>query len=162
MSFYVVIRGPLGVGKSTISERLAREIGAEYISIDRILDAQGLWEAGHLSEFLRANEFAAERAESFLEQGRSVIFDGNFYWKSQIEDLLGRLDYPHYVFTLKAPLRECIRRDSRRATPHGRKAAEEVYAKSTRFDYGIGVDARAPVETVVLEIVARLSPTRPG
>ncbi len=119
MSYYVVIRGPLGVGKSTVANRLAKEIGADRILIDRILD-------------------------------------GNFYWKSQIEDLIGQLDYRHYVFTLKAPLSVCVDRDSRRATPHGSQAAREVYAKSTKFDYGIGLDATRPIETVVREIVSHL------
>jgi len=157
MVFYVVIRGPWGVGKSTVSERLAKEIRAEYISIDRILDELDLWEAGHLSEFLRANAFAVERAQGFLDQGTPVIFDGNFYWKSQIEDLIGQLDYRHYVFTLKAPLSICIDRDSRRATPHGSEGATEVYAKSTKFDYGIGLDATHPIESVVREITSHLS-----
>ncbi|MCI4339453.1 MAG: ATP-binding protein [Thermoplasmata archaeon] len=37
MGFYVVIRGPLEIGKSTLSERLAAEIRGEHVSIDRIL-----------------------------------------------------------------------------------------------------------------------------
>ncbi len=157
MSFYVVLRGPLGVGKSTVAERLAKKIGAERILIDRILDDHGLWYAGRLSEFLKANEFAVKGARKFLKKGTPVVLDGNLYWKSQIEDLIHQLDYRHYVFTLKAPLSVCIDRDGRRPTPHGSQAAREVYAKSTKFDYGIGVDATRPIETVVREILSRLS-----
>ena len=54
LSYHVVIRGLLGVGRTAVATRLAREIGAGYISIERILDNLGLWEAGRLSEFLRA------------------------------------------------------------------------------------------------------------
>jgi len=157
MSYYVVIRGLLGVGKSTISERLDKEIGAEYISIDRILDDHGLWASGEVSEFLGANAFAVERARPLLDKGTPVVFDGNFYWKSQIEDLLLRLDYHHYVFTLKAPLSVCVERDSRRDPPHGREAATEVYAKATEFDWGIGLDATRPIESVVREITSHIS-----
>jgi predicted kinase len=157
MSFYVVVRGPLGVGKSTVCRRLAKEIRAEHISIDRILEQHELWDAGRVSEFLRANEFAAKKAESFLARGVAVIFDGNFYWRSVIDDLVRRLNYRHYVFTLRAPLQLCIEPDRRRDKSHGSKAARAVYAKSTRFIYGIGLDAIPPVDVVVDEIISHLS-----
>ncbi len=162
MVFYVVIRGPLGIGKSTVSERLAKVIGAEYVSVDRILDEPGVeeWddEVGHYSErcFLRTSELAADRARTFLERGTPVIFDGNFYWRSQIEDLVVRLGSPHHVFTLKAPLDLCVERDSQRDPSHGREATESVYAKSTEFDWGVGIDATQPVESVVREIASYL------
>jgi len=160
MAFYIVIRGPLGVGKSTVASRLAKEVGAKHMSIDSILYECDLeeWEGGYLSEksFLGANEFAVKRARGFLDTGTPVIFDGNFYWKSQIEDLLGQLDYPHYVFTLKAPLSVCIERDSQRNNPYGSESARDVYAKSIEFDYGIDLDATRPIETVVGEILSRI------
>jgi broad-specificity NMP kinase len=79
MVFCIIIRGPLGVGKSTVAEKLAKEIGAELISIDRILDDYGLWEEGLVSVFLEAIEIAAE---VFWKKGTPVIFDENFYWKA--------------------------------------------------------------------------------
>ncbi|MGP8159402.1 MAG: AAA family ATPase [Thermoplasmata archaeon] len=161
MVFYVLIRGPLGVGKSTVAKRLAGKVEAEYISIDRILDERGLetWYRGYVSQrsFLRANAYAVRRARPFLQNGRPVIFDGNFYYKSQIEDLIGQLDCRHYVFTLKAPLSLCIKRDGRRVPPYGREAARAVYAISTGFECGIGIDATRSVERVVDDIVTRLS-----
>jgi predicted kinase len=162
MSFFVVVRGPLGIGKSTVSKSLATKINAEYISIDQLLDDHGLWVSGRLSEFLRANDFAVERAHNFLERGVPVIFDGNFYWKTQLEDLLHRLEYRHFVFTLEAPLEVCAARDGGRASPHGATAARQVYAKSTRFEYGIGVDATRRVDLVVRELARYLSPNVSG
>ncbi|MGD0249564.1 MAG: AAA family ATPase [Thermoplasmata archaeon] len=156
MVYFVIIRGPLGVGKTTVSERLAKEIGAEYLSIDRILDDHGLWEEGLLSEFLQANAIAVERGERSLARGVPVVFDGNFYWKSQIEDLIGRLPYRHFEFTLRAPLELCIERDGYRGVPHGPEAAREVYAKSTAFDWGVEIDATRPLETIVGEIRSQL------
>ncbi len=156
MVFYIVLRGPLGVGKTTVSELLAKAIGAEPISVDRILDDHGFWEVGHPSEFLRANEVAAARAEEFLRIGTPVIIDGNFYWKPVLEDLLGRLDYPHFVFTLSAPLQVCVERDGGRPNPHGPEAAREVFAKTTAFDFGTALDADRPLGEVVRDIQSRL------
>ena len=42
MSFYIIVRGPLGCGKSTIAEKIAKIIKAEYVPIDRVLDENNL------------------------------------------------------------------------------------------------------------------------
>jgi len=156
MSYYVLIRGPLGVGKTTVANRVARKTGAEYISIDQILDDEGLWDSGRLSEFLGANDVAIPQAREFLEHGTPVIFDGNFYWKTQIADLTHRLNFPHRIFTLDAPLSVCAARDSHREPSHGAEAAEQVFAKTTKFDVGTRIDATRPLERIVSDIVRRL------
>ena len=123
MAYYVIIRGPLGCGKSTIAEALAKRLKAKHFAIDRILDENNIeeWENGYVSQksFIKANEIAAQRAKKDLEREVPIIFDGNFYFKSQIEDLIKRLDFPYYIFTLKAPLKICIDRDSKRRKTHG-------------------------------------------
>jgi predicted kinase len=95
-----------------------------------------------------------------LETGTPVVLDGNFYWKSQIKDLEKRLHHRHFVFTLRAPLSVCIERDAGREAPHGSPAAREVYAKSTKFDYGVEVDATQPLDRIVREIVSTISSGR--
>ena len=143
--YYLIIRGPLGCGKSTVSKELAKELNAEYIAVDRILDEHNLtkdWEDGYISQksFLKVNEIVSERAKKLLNKNKPVIFDGNFYWKSQLEDLISRLNYPHYVFTLKAPVETCINGDEERGKTHGEDAARVVYKKSTSFEYGIPIE----------------------
>jgi len=143
MSYYIIIRGPLGCGKSTVAENLAQKLNAEYIAIDRILDEHGLTEdkeEGYISQksFKKANEIVVPKVMEALKSGKIVIFDGNFYWKSQIEDLIERLDFPNFVFTLKASMEICIKRDMERNKTHGKDAAMVVYEKSTSFDYGNG------------------------
>ena len=167
----MVIRGPLGVGKSTVSEQLARRIGAEHVAIDRILEEHGLeeWDEDRISlrSFLRANEIAAKRARGFVENATPVVLDGNFYWREAIEDLLDRLRFPHYVFTLEAPLGVCIARDAERpptragAEPRagdrlGEAAATQVYRLTSQVRYGVAVDATGPLENAVSEILRRL------
>ncbi len=161
MIYYIIIRGPLGSGKTTIAKQLAKSIDAQYIAIDRVLDKHGLTqehEDGYISQnsFLKANEIVLPKARKLLEKGKTVIFDGNFYWKSQIEDLIQKLDFPHYVFTLKAPLQICIGRDSKRKKPHGMDAAAAVYEKSTSFDYGTSIDVTKPLSVIIDEMISCL------
>lgn len=86
-----------------------------------------------------------------------AIFDGNFYWKSQIDDLIQRLDYPHYVFTLKAPVEVCIERDKERGETHGADAARVVHKKVSSFDYGVIIDTKdQTVKETVLAILSHL------
>ena len=158
MGYYIIIRGPLGSGKSTISKRLSVSLKAKCISIDRILEEHNLekWEKGYISQdsFLKVNEIAAAKAIRLLEKGVVVIFDGNFYYKSQIKDLVKRLGkHKPFVFTLKIPLKVCIERDSKRKKPLGAEAATDVYRKSTEFDYGIGIDATKPKDKMLERIL---------
>ena len=161
MTFYVIIRGPLGCGKSTIARTLSKELNSEYLEVDRVLDENDLTkeqEEGYISQksFLKANEIIALKAKSILEKEHSVIFEGNFYWKSQVDNLIERLDFPHYVFTLKAPLEVCIERDSKREKTHGKDAAEAVYKKSTKFNYGTIIDINKPFSECIKEIISYL------
>ena len=166
MSYYVIIRGPLGCGKSTVAEKLANQLGAKYYSMDGILDEHGLTrdkEEGYISQqsFITANEIAAPEANNLLKYGMPVVFDGNFYWASQIEDLMERLNYPHQVFTLKASLDTCIKRDGARKKKYGIDAVRAVYKKSIEFDYGIGIDTEnKTAEETVKRILTHLPPRK--
>jgi adenylate kinase family enzyme len=178
MSYYVVIRGPLGVGKSTVSERLAEEIGAEHILIDRILEEHGLeeWDEDRISlkSFLRANALAIERARRLLEKGTPVVFDGNFYWRPALDDLLQKLNYRHYVLTLEAPLSVCVQRDRLRpmtregAEPRagdslGEEATAQVYRMVNQVSYGIAIDATGSVDATVAAVLSHITSARtPG
>ncbi len=159
MGFYAIVRGPLGVGKTSVARRLAAELDGEYVSIDAILDRYDLeeWEDGYISvgSFVRANEYAAEVARSAMQRGRPAVVDGNFYHRAAIEDLERRLPFPHEVFTLLAPLEECVRRDRERTPTYGATAVREVFTKVTDVDYGTNVDATRPIASLVRELAER-------
>ena len=150
----MVIRGPLASGKSTISQRLAAKIGAVVISIDKIADPE--WDGGSVRLYLRANEVAARIARAALARGDPVIIDGCFYWKTAIRDLEERLPFPHVVVTLRVPLSVCVRRDAGRRVVHGAEAAEQVYRKVHRFDYGVPIDGTGTVTQTVATVRAQL------
>lgn len=159
MTFYLIIRGPLGAGKTTVSRSLAHALVAEHIRIDEVLDTfENEWEEGFISQasFFRANEIVAQTAREHLRAGKRVIFDGNFYHVSQIEDLLRRLDFDHQVFTLRAPLDLCIHRDGGRDVSYGREAVEDVFRKATEFDYGTVIDASMTLKDTVGRVMSEL------
>lgn len=103
----MIIRGPLGIGKTTIAKGLAKVLDGNYISIDEIVDGKGLNKDkapdGGISEksFLIANEILLPNIKRKLAN-KIVIIDGNFYRKSQIEDIESKIKKKGYVFTLKA------------------------------------------------------------
>lgn len=158
-SFFIIIRGPLGCGKSTIAKRISGLLNAEDVAIDRVLDEYNLTkdkEEGYIAQrsFIKANEIIIPKAKRKLQSGIPVVFGGNFYWKSQIEDLIKKLDFPHFVFTLKAPLKVCIERDHLRKKAHGEDATKAVYKKATRFNYGLAIDISKPLDKAIKSILS--------
>jgi len=153
----------LGVGKTTVAQELAQLINAEYISIDEVLAENGLdvidEEDGCITaaNFIKANEIVLPHIKELLQAGRIVVIDGNFYHREQIDHFVMNLDARHEVFTLKAPVEICIKRDSKREHPHGEGAARAVYALVNRFEYGIDINVeKKKVPEILEKIVQRL------
>ena len=155
MTSFLIIRGPLGAGKTTIARAVALALAGETIAIDPILE-RWEWDGGSESLFLKANQVAAEQALPLLERRVPVVFVGNFYWKSAIEDLQGRLPFPNTVFTLKVPLELCVERDRGRELSYGEENTREVFEKVTRFEAGTTVDGTLLEPQVVKEITRPL------
>jgi predicted kinase len=157
MIYFVVIRGPLGIGKSTIAKQLAELLNGDYISIDAVLEENGLDKVDEkegcipVKNFIRANEIAIPKVRASLNKGKVVVFDGNFYHREQLDNLIkGLKDYKNFVFTLKAPLEICIERDSKRKRAYGKDAAAAVHCLVSKFDYGLIIDScnKTPEQTV--------------
>jgi shikimate kinase len=157
LMFYVIIRGSLGIGKSTIAKELAKKIKGEYISIDQVLEENKLdkidKKLGCISceNFIKANEIALPLILKNLENGKNVVIDGNFYHKEQLDNLIKNLGkYKKYVFTLKATLETCIERDKQREKSYGEGAATAVFNLVSRFDSGINIDSEGKKKQEVL------------
>ena len=75
-----------------------------------------------------------------------------------IEHIIQNLkNYPHYIFTLKASVEVCIKRDRERDRTHGEEAARAVHKLVSRFDYGIVINIRnKSIEQIIKEILSHL------
>lgn len=162
MSYYIIIRGPLGSGKSTISEKLASIFNAKYFGLDEVLEKNGLDkmppDAPCISaeNFIKANNIILPEAKELLSKGKIVIFDACFYHKEVIEHLIQNLPFDHYVFTLKAPVELCIKRDSERTKHHGEGAAYAVHSLVSQFDYGTIIDVNKSLDETIQDILSYL------
>ena len=143
MSYLVIIRGPLGVGKTAVAKELAKKLGAFYVSIDEVLSEHGLdretdeKEGGiPIKNFLKGNEMVLPEIKRALKSGRVVVIDGCFYHKEQIQHFLDHLKVKSYLFTLKAPVETCIKRDLGREKAYGEDATRIVHMFVSKFDYG--------------------------
>jgi predicted kinase len=163
MSYFVIIRGAAGVGKTTLARLLAKRINAEVFHFDDIMNELGMdYVPGDkwipLEKFLKADKVMLPKFREILGCGKSIVIDGNFYHREQIEDLIEGLHFKNIVFTLKAEIKECLKRDKERKGPIGGQAICAVYKLVSGFDYGtiISTDGKTPAE-VVEEMLSHLS-----
>ncbi len=164
----VILRGPLGVGKTTVARALGRELRATVLSIDRLLTREP-WDGGTERLFRRANRRAVPRALRALAIGRPVIVEGNFYWGRVLDELRDELPVRTWVIELRAPLATCIARDRARARSYGPDGARAVFAKVARVRRGYPVDASGTLDGTVRAVrrclarrAGRAPPPGPG
>lgn len=160
MNYLVIIRGPLGVGKSTIAKILAQKLNAKYFSVDQILAENKLdvvdEKIGCIPEenFLKVNQMIIQ---DVLKNNQSIIVDGNFYYQNQIENLVQNIPLKSFVFTLTAPVEICVQRDANRLQPHGKWAAIAVHNLVSKFNYGEVVDvSNLTIDQTVQQIYTKI------
>jgi len=155
MAYYIVIRGPPAVGKSTISIRLASRISAQYICLDNV--RREFRHTFSEEDKIKTLEKALPRVLDKLESGRSVILEEVFYYPSQFRYLENNLPFDRYIFSLQASLEECVRRDAGRSSAMGEARVERVYGFVSRYDCGIKIETKGRhSEDVVDEITSHL------
>lgn len=129
-------------------DKIMKKLGMDYVSGDKWIP---------LHKFLKADKIMIPKFKDKLDKGKNIVLDGNFYHKGQIEDLVMGLDFPNFVFTLKAGLKECVKRDKTRSGELGEQATSDVFKLVSAFDYGmiINTEGKTP-NTIVNEIISYL------
>lgn len=164
MAYCIIIRGPLGVGKTTIAKKLSKILKAKYISIDQALSKKGLDKIDKkkdcipVENFIIAIESIIPKIKPVMKKNRIIVFDGNFYYRRQITHLKKNLDCKIYVFTIKASLDACIKRDSKRKNTYGKSSAEAVHKLVSRFDYGTRINTENKASGEVIKEILDLLP----
>lgn len=156
MSFYVVIRGPAGIGKTTVAKLLARRLHASFISFDkiRVRHAIGLSE----KQRIKANEIGIPLARKKLLNGIPVVFDGVFYHASQLKHLKKNLHYPCIVFSLAAPVSTVVARDAKRRgkAKLGKRKISNFYPAVAKFQPGIVINTLGKTARKIVEEILRI------
>lgn len=158
MKKLIVIRGPLGVGKTTVSKILAQNLHAKYISLDQIMDDNKLIapdaDGIPLESYLKTNEIILNIAN---ESKDSLIIDGCFYYQEQIDDLKSKFDNDVVFFTLISDVRKCIERDSKRPKVYGEDSTRYVHMITTKIKDGHEIDnSNLTVEETVEKIMEKI------
>ena len=136
----IIIRGSLGVGKTTIANLLSKKLDAVNFNIDQALEEVG-WEQIEdenipIEKYFEVDNYLKPRIEEALHNDKTVIIDGCFYYPEHLTHLKELTDADVKVFTLKASLETCIARDEARDKSYGKDAAEAVYNMVAKFDAG--------------------------
>ncbi len=161
MSYYIVLNGLLGSGKSTNSKKLAQVLGAKYIAMDDVLTENNLDRDSDLAmvpadRFIKALDIIMPYARQTLQKGQIVVFDGCFYHQETIDYLTNKLNFPNYVFTLKVPMDVCIEWDKGRKKTLGEDVAIAVYKLVSSNEFGIMIDAKDSLEETHKKIMSHL------
>jgi len=159
MPYFIIIRGPLGIGKTTIAKRLAKILKAEYVPFDLFLEKYKLDQVPQnepcipAGNFIKVDNIILPKLKKILKK-KIVIFDGCFYHKKHLLHLIKNLKFPHYVFTLKAPVSVCVARDLQRKKTLGKDSAKAVHWLCSKFDYGTVIKtSRKTVSESIREII---------
>jgi len=161
MSYYIIIRGPAAVGKSIIAKKLADSIKAHHISFDEVMRKNELdtivGEGIPSDNFVKANQMIIPKVKEKLKKDIPVVLDGCFYRKEQLEHLLKNLPYKHFIFSLEAPLKDCITRNKTRDSPMTDKAIGDVYRLVAKIKVGIKIKTSGKnVKEIIQEIINHL------
>lgn len=160
MKYIIIIRGPAGIGKTTIGNKLAEKLRGECISIDKIMKENNLRHVPGdkcISEekCIKANKIIIPKIKEKLNN-KIVIIENNFYHKKQIEDLLKNIPAKSFIFTLKASSKTCIKRDRKREKPLGDKSIIDVFNLVSAFDYGKIINTENKTENKVVEEILKI------
>jgi predicted kinase len=158
MSFYIILRGPAGAGKTTVAERLVKIYGGYHINIDKVKKSLGLKHSEE--EKLKANEVVINKALNYLKQDKVVIMDEVLYYEKQLKQL-EQLPFQCYVFSLISPLEECLERNRERRVTKGRKMSDDdvvlVHNLVSKMEKGIEINTyNRSVDETIEEILSHL------
>lgn len=158
MEYCIIIRGPAGVGKTTIAKELTKNLNADYFSFDEIMEINKLdtiiGDGIPSGNFVKANEIIL----NLIREKKRVVLDGCFYRRKQIRHLLNNLKTKVYIFTLDADIAECSKRNKTRKNSLTDKDVKQVHNLVSKIKIGINIDTNGKsVNQIVSEILGHMN-----
>lgn len=158
MEYCIIIRGPAGVGKTTIAKELARNLNADYFSFDEIMEINKLdaivGDGIPSKNFVKANEIIL----NLIRNKKIIVLDGCFYRKEQIDHLLNNLKTKVHIFTLNAGITECSERNKTRINPLADEDIKQVHNLVSRIKLGITINTSGKsIKQIVSEILNHMN-----
>jgi len=81
MGYFIIIRGPAGIGKSTVARKLAKILNTHHFSFDEILEKNKLdsIERDGISadNFVKANELVLPKAKEIIKKKKKLFQSKN-------------------------------------------------------------------------------------
>jgi predicted kinase len=139
----IIVNGPSGVGKSTISNILSREVKrGVHIDVDILRHLVANYRLTHEQVHL-AYRNAASLANNFLDAGYTVIVDGVFPTGHDLRGFCQMLKAQRirvYVYTLSGKLPVLLQREAMKVGSHSRRLkVKELYQKMEKEADRLGV-----------------------
>lgn len=156
----IIIRGPLGVGKTTLAKKLSERMEAKLYSVDDLVKEAGFDRIDPklgcipLANFLAVQEDILQDVKKQLSK-RSVVIEGSFYYKDQIDFFFKGLQENPLVVTIKADLETCIARDLKRKPSFGVAAVTSIYNLVSKFDDGLVLDIEGKPRDLIVETIQK-------
>ena len=154
MEYCIIIRGPAGVGKTTIAKELARNLNADYFSFDEIMETNKLdtivGDGIPSKNFVKANIIILD----LIRNKKRVVLDGCFYRKKQINNLLNNLKTKVHIFTLNADITECSEKNKTRINSLADEDIKQVHNLVSIIKIGIMINTVGKsIKQIVSEIL---------
>jgi len=157
MKQVIIIRGPAGIGKTTISKELSNELNGDYLSIDKVLEKNKLdnviGDGIPEENFIKVNEIILKSIIPSFNK-KYLIIDGNFYRLNQLNDLVEKLN--PIVIYLVGDLNTCMTRNKLRSVSMTSIAIKEVFELVSKVDIGKKINTQDKTINEVVKEIFRL------
>ncbi|MBU2576101.1 MAG: ATP-binding protein [Nanoarchaeota archaeon] len=160
----IILRGPAGSGKTTLSKELAKIYPLYHIELD-ILRKKIPREENEpkfsQEEKLRTNRILIPLVREKLKAGQKVIIDEVFYYKSQLNEIKKEFSKEIIIFNLTCPLELCLSRNRSRRSLGERKTTDEatktIHFLVSQLKEGIKIDtSNKTIQETLKEIISNL------